>query len=362
MPRGDRFAGDLDDGIVVRPEHQVLPARAVGLDDDVLDRAGGSLLGMACGDALGVPYEYGTPPKGAAQMIGGGLGDYAPGEWSDDTQMAVCIAEVAARGVALTSRAGLDAVASSFERWMADGPADVGAQTQTVLARAGDLPGPPSRRLALAAHRLHLDTGRTGGNGALMRTAPVALTALMGRWQVALAARAVAELTHADPLAGDSCVLWSEAIRIAVLEGRLDVRGGLDLIPEERRTSWDRWIGDAERADAAPTLTRNGFTVTALQAAWHAIHVTRGHSAHGASHLLNGLQAAVQIGGDTDTVAAIAGALLGARWGAAAVPARWRQCVHGWPGMRGNDLEALACSIARASRPAGPTTALLRWP
>ena len=63
------------------------------------DRAAGVLLGQAIGDALGVPYEFG--PKiapGQAQMIGGGLGPYAPGEWSDDTQMAVCIAEVTASG------------------------------------------------------------------------------------------------------------------------------------------------------------------------------------------------------------------------------------------------------------------------
>ena len=64
------------------------------------DRAAGVLLGQAVGDALGVPYEFGTPPAdGRPVMKGGGLGPYAPGEWSDDTQMAVCVAEVAATGV-----------------------------------------------------------------------------------------------------------------------------------------------------------------------------------------------------------------------------------------------------------------------
>ena len=61
------------------------------------DRAGGVLLGQAIGDALGVPYEFASPiPFGTAEMIGGGLGPYAPGEWSDDTQMAVCIARATA--------------------------------------------------------------------------------------------------------------------------------------------------------------------------------------------------------------------------------------------------------------------------
>ena len=63
------------------------------------DRASGVLLGQAVGDALGVPYEF--EPRivvGTAEMIGGGLGPYEPGEWSDDTQMASCIALVTADG------------------------------------------------------------------------------------------------------------------------------------------------------------------------------------------------------------------------------------------------------------------------
>ena len=63
------------------------------------DRIEGVLLGAACGDALGVPYEFGSAPLAPGEvprMVGGGLGPYAPGEWSDDTQMAVVIARVAA--------------------------------------------------------------------------------------------------------------------------------------------------------------------------------------------------------------------------------------------------------------------------
>lgn len=74
---------------------------------DVLDRASGVLLGQACGDALGVPYEFDYPPEGEAEMRGGGLGPYAPGEWSDDTQMAICVARVSERGGALDTEAEL---------------------------------------------------------------------------------------------------------------------------------------------------------------------------------------------------------------------------------------------------------------
>ncbi|WP_344381835.1 ADP-ribosylglycohydrolase family protein, partial [Georgenia ruanii] len=178
------------------------------------------------------------------------------------------------------------------------------------------------------------------------------LTAVDNRVATAQAARAVAELTHADPLAGDSRVLWCEAIRVAVTERWLDVRAGLDLLPSERSEQWQVWLDDAERPDAAPRLFGNGFTVTALQAAWHAISTTpvpaddRDADSFACQHLQHALHAAVRIGNDTDTVAAIAGALLGAYWGASAVPAAWRRKVHGWPAMRARELVGLAVLAA----------------
>lgn len=303
-------------------------------------RAAGVLLAQACGDALGVPYEFAAPPPGEPAMLGGGLGPYAPGEWSDDTQMAICIAQVAATGVDLTSEGALDAVAEGFLGWLGSGASDVGIQTRSVLHAATTGSGRPAERLRAAA-RHHFDMGgQAAGNGALMRTGIVALSALNDRDAAAAAARALAELTHADPLAGDSCVLWGEAIRVAVLEGRLDVTGGLDLIPPDRR---DRWAEALTQAQEQPpgTFARNGFTLTALQAAWAAIHTTR-TGGEDAGHLPRALGAAVRVGHDTDTVAAIAGQLLGARYGVSAVPARWRRVVHGWPGLRARDLVALA--------------------
>lgn len=318
------------------------------LDPSVLDRASGVLLGQACGDALGVPYEFAWPPEGDAQMSGGGLGPYAPGEWSDDTQMAVCIARVSERGGGLTTAAELDEIAAAFEAWLTGGASDVGTQTASVLRAASHLPGSPSERLSHASAALHEQTRKTAGNGALMRTGVVGLVALDDRERTAQAARAVAELTHADPLAAESCVLWSEAIRVAVTESRLDVRAGLDLLPEDRRAQWEAWIADAELVRPAADLRTNGFTVTAFQAAWHAIRRSPFFSAGEfteydatVSHLPDALHRAVRIGGDTDTVAAIAGALLGARHGTRFIPREWSLAVHGWPGLRGIELSRL---------------------
>ncbi|TXR55490.1 ADP-ribosylglycohydrolase family protein [Quadrisphaera setariae] len=317
------------------------------LTDDQLDRAAGVLLGQAVGDALGVPYEFvpddrlprlGDDTDGRAEMLGGGLGDYAPGEYSDDTQMAVIIAEVSSRGLDLTSAEALDQIADGFIAWAADGPADIGIQTAKVLR--GTSPGPGSAdSIRRASAALAAAGERTGGNGALMRTGIVGLTRLHDRQATARAARAVAELTHADPDAGDSCVLWSEAVRVAVLYGRFAVDSGLDLLPAERRQLWADRLEAAARGERDRAAS-NGWTVAALQDAWTAIASTPG------SQLEPALHAAVRTGNDTDTVAAIAGALLGARWGASAVPAAWRDLVHGIGGRRAADLQRLARDTA----------------
>lgn len=327
------------------------------LSTATIDRAAGALLGQAVGDAFGVPYEFGTPPGPGelAEMRGGGLGNYAPGEWSDDTQMATCLALVAADGVGLSSVDATDQVAAGFERWFDEGPADIGIQTRAVLSSARTSPGPRGAILTRAAREYAATHARSAGNGALMRTAIVGLTALGDRERTARAARVMAELTHADPLAGDSCVLWSEAIRVAVLEARFDLAAGLDLIPEERRAQWEEWITAATGAD--PRRFRpNGYTVTALQAAWAAITSTPVPPLDPASgsfpcqHLQDALHAVIRVGDDTDTIAAIAGGLLGARWGASATPAAWRRRVHGWPGLRGRDLVRLAVMTARGGQ------------
>ncbi len=300
------------------------------LDSKQVDRAVGVLVGQAVGDALGVPYEFGSAPLvGEPQMLGGGLGGIAPGQWSDDTEMALCIAEVAATGADLRTRAALDAIAASFLRWYDDGPPDIGNQTRTVLGGTPRDGGAAAMRAV--SERLHARTGHTAGNGSLMRTGPVALAHLGDADAIAAAARAVSELTHLDPVAGDACALWCLAIDHAVRTGRLDVRAGL---PHVDASYWEPLLDEAERVDAPHFARRNGWVVAALQAAWSAISHTDG--------LVPGLHTAVAGGGDTDTVAAIAGQLLGAAHGAGAVPARYRRRVHGWPGMHVRDLHRLA--------------------
>lgn len=312
------------------------------------DRAAGVLLGQACGDALGVPYEFGPalPASYEPVMSGGGPFGFDPGEYSDDTAMAVCIAEVSATGADLTSDGALDEIAQRFLDWAAISK-DVGSQTRAVFGAARSGTGPVGRRVVEASRAHAFAHPGHVGNGALMRTAIVGLTRLDDREATAASARAVAELTHADPLGKESCVLWSEAVRLAVTTGELDLLAGLDLVPATRRDQWAGWIREATGVDPR-TFARNGFTVWAMQAAWAAITWTPRielDSTNGrfpAQHLAEATKNAVRTGDDTDTVAAIAGGLLGAYWGQSAVPLDWTRRVHGYGGHRASGLVSLA--------------------
>ena len=313
-------------------------------DDEVAglaDRIAGTLVASAVGDALGAGYEFGSAPlpaDGRAAMIGGGLGDFAPGEWTDDTAMGIAVAEVTARHGATD----LHAIGERFLDWFHSGPPDVGNATRAVLSRAAD----PGQLVTVAVDHLERHPRGGAGNGALMRTGAVALAYLGDDVLVASAARDVAKLTHADPLAADSCVLWCIAIDRAIREQRLDgVHDGLDHVTPANRAMWADALAAAE--DGPPgRFTPNGFTVTALQAAYSAIRTTPVPAHEPAAHLVEALHAAIRIGDDTDTVAAIAGMLLGARWGAGAVPGAWRRLVHGWPGADAVELARLALRTA----------------
>lgn len=320
-----------------------------------LDRACGVLLGTAAGDALGAAYEFGPPrgPELEVAMVGGGAFGWEPGEWTDDTSMALAIAEVAATGIDLRQDEALDDLAQRWHEWSQHAK-DVGVQTRSVLSRAGRR-GISAKTAREESAALHKSTGRTAGNGSLMRTAPVALAYLDDEAALVEAARAVSELTHHDPEAGDACVLWCLAIHHTILTGVLDARIGLQHIDIDRRDLWATRLDVAE-ASKPSDFKSNGWVVEALQAAWSAITTTpvpQDDPTKGvfrADHLRLALDAAVRGGGDTDTVAAIAGGLLGAAYGASAVPADWRRMLHGWPGLSTRDLVTLATQIVNEDK------------
>ncbi len=312
------------------------------LTEQQRDRALGVFAGTACGDALGAPYEfhgtvnYPTP----ITMTGGGDMGWKPGEWTDDTSMAVIIAQALAEQGTLTADA-LDVIAVGFEQWERTAP-DAGNQTRAVMAdvRAHRVSGASMTR----ASRVFAEGNpRADGNGSLMRTAPIVLAYLDDADAMVNAARAASALTHAAADSTDACVLWCYAIHVAVMDGTLDgLRAGLEYLAPERRAVWRERIDAAEGAEPWD-FPRNGWVVEALQAAWASITCKRTHEGvDGLNTFARGLDHAVRCGGDTDTVSAIAGGLLGGLHGLSGIPTAWTDVVHGWPGLRASDLVALS--------------------
>lgn len=312
------------------------------------ERAAGAIVGMAAGDALGAPYEFKPPfPEDFVPEMkaGGGLG-WELGEWTDDTSMAIPILQTIADGRRLDDAEVLGDIVAAWAGWAREAK-DVGIQTRRVLGFLTAHTEAAARESARAAQEA---AGRSAGNGSLMRTAPVALAHLDDEQALAAAARRISDLTHYDEDNGDACVIWSAAIRYAILTGAFDVRRGVELLPEERRERWHGLLDEAERKQPRD-FPKNGWVVQALQAAWSAISTTAIPTEMPAQHLRLALEAAVRGGNDTDTVAAIAGSLLGAKWGVSAVPADWRRKLHGWPGLKAPDLVRLAVLAARRGQP-----------
>lgn len=306
----------------------------IGLTHAQRDRAVGAMVGMAIGNALGAGYAFEPRPLPAeVGMREGGLGPYEAGEWGDDTAMAIPVVQVLRDGGDLLDPATLDEVARRWVRW-ARGTKDLAPVVAEVLAAHDESHAAQSLRSAAA--ELHLRNPSLGaGNASLMRTTPVVLGFLQDPAGLTVASRTYSDLTHGNPQAGDACVLWNLAQRRAIIDGEFDLAGGLASLPAERQSSWERLITQAEIGSPEDFAIHNGWATRTMQTAWSAI---TGCRTSGPRHFEDALRVAVAAGGDTPTVAAVAGGLLGARWGVSAIPLEWRRQLFGWPGLRDRDL------------------------
>lgn len=314
---------------------------AGGLSEEQLDRAVGAVVASAVGDALGSAYEFGPElPDRQVPTFGVGHFGHAVGEWTDDTAMAIAILEAAARQDSLRDPAVLGGIVDRWLGWAATAK-DVGIQTQRVFQRLGNPVTETDARQA--AQEVHDETGRSGGNGSLMRTGPVALAYLADGQEAPLAEAAgrIAQLTHVDPDNGHAVTLWCLAIRHAVRTGRFEPQVGLPWLPTEARPRWSELIDETTGRHPRDFAAQNGWVVKAFQAALAAIA--------GASDLTEALYRAIRGGNDTDTVAAIAGSLAGAIWGASRLPSDWVALVHGWPGYTADDLKRLALAAVQGA-------------
>ncbi|WP_062516816.1 ADP-ribosylglycohydrolase family protein [Demequina gelatinilytica] len=327
------------------------------ITSSIAHRAAGAILGSAVGDAIGAPYEFG-PARPQLSLAGtaadmSGNHTWEPGEWTDDTSMAVPTLRAAAAGLDLAGTEAQDDIVRDWSAWARDAK-DVGIQTSQVFR---GMRGDDAAAAVASARRVHDVAGRSGGNGSVMRTAPVGLAFMAeadGVARVADAASAIAALTHYEDDARDGAALWSVLIHLAVRDGRVHVDDALAALPTERRERWARLLAEADGAD--PDLFQhNGWVVHAVQAAYAAIRaagiVLDDPATHTPTAFRRTIEQAIRIHNDTDTVAAIAGALAGALVGASAIPIGWQRLLHGHPGLGARELTRLAVLAVRGGVP-----------
>lgn len=243
------------------------------------------IYGLAVGDALGVPYEFcGRDTFECTGMADGGTHGQPAGTWSDDTSMALCICSSIER-LAYIDTAD---IADRFRRWLRHGDLtcdgyvfDVGVTCQMAIST-----GAPGKSYDEC------------GNGSLMRTAPLAMLDPIEPHDI----REVSAITHAHPVTEWSCVALCDMLR-TIRNAGTPAKGDL----------WRRYGYIASRPVEA--VKSDGYCEHTLEAALWCFLNTPSYA--------DCVLTAVNLGGDTDTTAAVAGAIAGVYYRFEAIPPEW---------------------------------------
>ena len=298
---------------------------------DFLSRARGALMGLAVGDAVGTTNEFKVAGtfKPITDMVGGGPFLLKPGQWTDDTSMALCIAD------SLLAKGHYDSfdVMERYQRWFSKGYRsstdrcfDIGGQVRAALFDFEH-----EQRVPVTAER-----SNRAGNGAIMRLAPVVIAGFEHREirEIVVTAGLSARETHYSVEAEAATEVFA-----ALLVGAL-----LGWAPEH--------IINVGWASTGPAFDEMAARVISTdpdeRASWES--ETSGYIVHGLRLAVHGLLdfpsfkdatlAIANMGGDSDTNAAIYGQLGGAFYGIEAIPASWRSTLH-----QGEEIDALARAL-----------------
>jgi ADP-ribosylglycohydrolase len=277
---------------------------------DERSRYRGSLLGLAVGDALGAPFE--GQARGAfdpvKDMAGGGRRRLPAGTWTDDTSMALCLAD------SLVARGGFDLrdQLERYLRWLEDGyfssaeyAFGIGHTVSRALARY-ELTGDPASSA--------LTEPMSAGNGSIMRLAPVPLFYAADRAEAIRLSGESSRATHATPVAVDACRYLGALIAGAASGVAKEQLLGEDYFEGELVPEVEEVARGSFRRNEPPDSS--GYAVHTLEAALWVLERS--------SSFREGALLAVNLGGDTDTTAAVFGQLAGALEGEEAIPEEWR--------------------------------------
>jgi ADP-ribosyl-[dinitrogen reductase] hydrolase len=254
------------------------------------------------------------------EMIGGGWMHLRPGETSDDTALALALAE------SLISCATYDRedAAKRYLDWLKTGPKDVGNTTRASLVRISE-----GAEIADAAKGTHSEVeGKTAGNGALMRTAPLALAFPGDVAGLVKNSRADASLTHFDPVAGFACAALNLLISTALGPGK-EKAGVMEAAREKLLQAGESGVLPDPLKKRSYDMHPTGYALNTLECAMWAF--LKGGSFEECIVL------AVNLGGEAGTVGSVCGALAGAWYGAPKIPERWLAVLD-----RKAELEAAA--------------------
>lgn len=299
-------------------------ARSNMSNTDTTARAQGCLLGQLAGDALGSLVEFGDAHFARTyfrdrpfELADGGHWNTLAGQPTDDSELALMLARALVKAGAFDERA----VAGAYAHWYQSRPFDVGGTTRRALYPAAAAVAAGADPAAAAKEAANPDSQ---ANGALMRVSPLGIfghaapAETLAEW-----ARADARLTHPHRVCQDASAVFAVTIAHAITTGEGPEQvlsfarrwaDESDLHPDVRQT-----LSDAADGPPDDYSTQMGWVRVALQNAFYRLR--------NAASLERGVVDTVLCGGDTDTNAAIAGALLGAVHGAGAVPAQWRDRV-----------------------------------
>lgn len=278
-------------------------------DEEALrDRARGALLGLAVGDALGTTLEFKAKDsyEPLTTVVGGGPFRLAPGEWTDDTSMALALA------TSLAEKGGLDErdLMERFCAWAETGAYshngrcfDIGITVRGALSRFRGTGNPVAGST----------DPQSAGNGSLMRLAPVSILHAFDDDARINAARRQSLVTHGAEEAVEACAAYADLVAQAI-------QGWSKAQVLTPRNGWTP--GKVARAMRMETVgwdrkqvRGSGYVIHSLEAALWAVGNAR--------DFREAVLLAANLGEDADTTAAIAGQLAGALWGASGIPPEW---------------------------------------